>query len=83
MKPPLRMTPDRLFLIVSQEEFKEYSDCSCHIYAWARAKDFGCHSLCLSYWEITLRSSNLNIARSAATSVSPLMGSYFLSYLCI
>ena len=26
MKPPLRMTPDRLFLIVSLEEFKEYSD---------------------------------------------------------
>ena len=26
VKPPLRMTPDKLFLIVSQEEFKEYSD---------------------------------------------------------
>ena len=26
MKPPLRMTPDRLFLIVLQEEFKEYTD---------------------------------------------------------
>lgn len=26
VKPPLRMTPDRLFLIVLQEEFKEYSD---------------------------------------------------------
>ena len=34
-------------------------------YAWARAKYFGCHSV------IT---SNVNIARSTATSLSPLIG---------
>ena len=46
------------------------------IYAWARAKHFGesvCLSVCLSSREFTLRSSNLNTACSAATSLSPLM----------
>ena len=46
-------------------------------YAWARAKHFGCHSVCLSFChhrEVTFRSSNLNIACSTATSLSPLMG---------
>ena len=46
-------------------------------YAWARAKHFGCHSVCLSFChhrEVTFRSSNLNIACSTATSLSPLIG---------
>ena len=46
-------------------------------YAWARAKHFGCHSVCLSFChhrEVTFRSSNLNITCSTATSLSPLIG---------
>ena len=46
-------------------------------YAWARTKHFGCHSVCLSFChhgEVTLRSSNVNIACSTATSLSPLIG---------
>ena len=45
-------------------------------YAWARAKHFGCHSVCLSFChhgEVTFRSSSVNIACSTATSLSPLI----------
>ena len=45
-------------------------------YAWVRAKHFGCHSLfvILSSQEVTFMSSNVNIACSTATSLSPLIG---------
>ena len=44
-----------------------------HVYAWVRTKHFGCHSVCLSSREFTFRSSNLNIACSTATSLTPMM----------